>query len=200
MASVRMMLVYAVGGMFIAALSVGITLVIVGNRSEGPGIEIALPTATPAPELKIHISGSVATPGVYAMKEGDRLEDGIRAAGGFTEDAQVSCINLALRVRDETHYQIPGAGGPCQGQGQGQEQGPVAASRSVDDSLRIDLNTATAKLLETLPGIGPVRAQSIVDHREKNGPFQSVEQVMEVSGIGPGTYEGIRDLVYVGGP
>ena len=196
MASVRMMLVYAVGGMFIAALSVGITLVIVGNRSQGPGIEIALPTATPAPELKIHISGSVATPGVYAMKEGDRLEDGIRAAGGVTEDAQVSGINLALRVRDEAHYHIPDhvpeAGDPSQ-------QGPVVASAGAGDS-RIDLNTATAKLLETLPGIGPVRAQSIVDHRERNGPFQSVEQVMEVSGIGPATYEGIRDLVYVGGP
>ena len=191
MASVKTISLYVLLALFIAAASAGIALLITQSRSGSPGIEILLPTATPTPQLKVYISGAVAEPGVYIMKEGDRLVDAIAAAEGVTEDAQLSCINLATRVKDEAHYHVPGPGEPC--------QAASTASPATGEDGRLDLNTATKKQLETLPGIGPVKAQAIVDYREKVGHFRSTQEIIEVKGIGPDSYEKIRDQVYVGG-
>ena len=172
-----------------AALAGGIAL-IVKNGEGHPGTEIFLPTATPMPELKVYVSGAVRRPGVYTMRDGDRLSDALAASGGAAEDAQMSCVNLAVRVRDEAHYHVPGARETC-------ETGGGSASQEAQPGGGIDLNTASLADLETLPGIGPVKAQAIVDYREQAGGVASVLQVMEVTGIGPATYESIRDLVYV---
>ena len=155
-----------------AALSAGIVL-IVTNGEDRPGVEIFLPTATPAPELKVYLSGAVVRPGVYAMRDGDRLSDALAAAGGTGKEARLACVNLAARVRDEGHYHVPGAGEPC-----------TDGDRSATDGTRPE-------------GIGPAKAQAIVDYREQTGGFGSIEEVMDVAGIGPATYENIRDLVYV---
>ena len=191
MASVKTISLYVLLALFIAAASGGIALLITQSRSGSPSIEILLPTATPTPQLKVYISGAVAEPGVYLMKEGDRLVDAIAAAEGITEDAQLSCINLATRVKDEAHYHVPGSGEPC--------QAASTTSPAAGEDGRTDLNTATAKQLQTLPGIGPVKAQAIVDYRETVVLFRSTQEIMEVKGIGPATYEKIRDLVWVGG-
>ena len=175
--------------LFIAAVSAGIAILVNEIRSGGPGVEILLPTASPTPELKVYITGAVARPGVYTAREGERLADAITAAGGATQDAQLSCVNMALRVQDEGHYHVPGAGEPCQ-------TTPTIATGGTD--ARIDVNTATEAQLETLPNIGPARAQAILDYRERNGPFGSIEDVMDVPNIGPAIYESIRDLVRVG--
>ena len=152
-----------------------------------------MPTATPAPELKVYVSGAVHRPGVYTMGDGDRLSDAVAASGGPVEGAQIACVNLAVRVRDEGHYHIPGAGESCTvGDATGEADAPQEARQD-----GIDLNTASQADLETLPGIGPVKAKSIIDYREHAGGFGSVSQVMEVTGIGPITYENIRDMVYV---
>jgi len=207
MLSVKSISFYVLLALFIATVSAGIVLLI-SQRSGNPGVEITLPTATPtltatpSPEIKVFIGGAVASPGVYAMKEGDRLEDAIAAAGGVNESLLPSCfnldmINLAIRVKDEDYLYIPRTGDLpmleelCQAIF-------IRGATSEEDTM-IDLNTATVEQLETLPGIGKVKAQAIVDYRKKNGPFKSTEEVMEVRGIGPATYESIRDLIYVSG-
>lgn len=123
------------------------------------------------------------------MGEGERVSDAVDAAGGAGQDAMLACVNLALRVRDEGHYHVPGAGEPCQ----------AGAASTGEAALPggIDLNTATVQALEALPGIGPAKARAIVDYREREGRFKSTQQVMDVAGIGPAIYESIRDLVYV---
>ena len=223
MFSMRSVSFYILMALFVAALSSGIAILVVQSRSGSPGVEILLPTATivptatPAPDipdtpappdlpdLKVHISGAVAMPGVYAMEEGDRLEDAIKAAGGATYSPLPPCMNLAVRVKDEASYNVPGSGEPCQqpvlpATTATEEGGDarIEATAEPDADPGIDLNTATLEQLITLPGIGPVKAQAIVDYREGTGQFQSIEEVTEVRGIGPATYEGIRDLIRVG--
>ena len=151
-------------------------------------------------ELKVYVTGAVRNPGVYQLEQGDRLADAVDSAGGAVEGAQLDLVNLSLRVVDQGHYRIPRLGEapgdivtipepPIQGAG-------GAGTEGTDG--RLDLNAASAELLETLPGIGPVLAKAIVDYRESNGGFQSVEEITNVARIGPVTYEKIRDLVTVG--
>ena len=183
---------YAAGlALVIAFVSGAIALLITQNRSGSPGVEILLPTTTPTPELKVYISGSVAKPGVYDLTAGDGLADAIAAAGGANRDAQLSCINLALRVRDEAHVHVPGADEPC--------QAPAGEPSAIPEDNKIDINTATAAVLESLPGIGQVKARAIIDYRESSGPFRTTEELVNVKGIGLATYENIRELVYVSG-
>lgn len=191
MFSVKTASFYVLLALFIAAVSGGIALVVVRSKSASPGIEILLPTATPVPDLKVYVSGAVAEPGVYTMKDGDRLMDAIAAAGGATQDAQLFCVNLAAKMKDEAHFHVPSSEEPCQAAA---SAGPLEEAND-----KIDLNTAAIEQLKTLPGIGEVKAQAIIDYREREGGFQSTEQIMEVKGIGLSTYESIRDLVHAGG-
>ena len=179
---------YVLLALFVSSITAG-TILLLDRGSNSPGIEIFLPTSTPTPELKVHVSGAVESPGVYALHPGDRLLEALDAAGGATDQALISCVNLALRVTDEAHYHIPGEGESC--------QLPSAGATQTEGLL--DLNVATARELETLPGIGQVKAQAIVDYRDTNGGFRATEQLLEVSGIGTVIYEGIQDLVYVSG-
>ena len=175
--------------LFVAVVSAGIAILVNEGRSGSPGVEILLPTASPTPELKVYITGAVARPGVYTVQEGERLADTIIEAGGTTQDAQLPCVNLAVRVQDEGHYHIHGAGEPCQ-------TTPTIATGGAD--ARLDVNTATGAELETLPNIGPARAQAIIDYREREGPFRSLEDLIDVPGIGPAIYDSIKELVRVG--
>ena len=140
-------------------------------------------------ESKAYVTGAVRHPGLYAIKEGDRLADLIDLAGGITEDADMQAVNLAVRVNDQDHWTVPKVGEPT-----------VVPSNAVSieaTSGKVDINTADAKLLETLPGIGETRAQAIIHHREEHGPFKRVDDIVAVPGIGPSTMEGVRDLVEV---
>ena len=118
------------------------------------------------------------------------MVDAMEAAGGSTQDARLSCINLARIVNDEDHLHIPGKDEVCQA---------VPISSTVEEDARIDLNRATLEELITLPGIGPVLAKAIIDYREENGSFQTTDEIMLVSRVGAKTYEAIRDLVDIGG-
>ena len=145
------------------------------------------------------ISGAVMVPGVYPIGAGDRLLDLVTAAGGFTPFADLSGINLSVRVQDEVRYHIPafaeaGGGGGTAGvgvSGQAVDRDPAAG----DGGGRVDLNAASAEELESLPGIGPSLAGAIVAYREANGPFDGVDDLDDVPGIGPKTLENIRPLV-----
>ncbi len=172
--------------LFMLALAGGIALLV--QRGNGGGVEVSLPEATPTPTLQAYMAGAVSRPGVYTFSDGDRLVDLLRMAGGPVDDADTAGLNMALRLRDEGHYYVPTAGEtpPVTSPG-----GP-AASGDV-----IDLNAATPQELETLPGIGAVKAKAIVDHRETVGRFATVEEVLQVAGIGPATLNGIKDHVTV---
>ena len=156
------------------------------------------------PELRVYVSGAVHRPGVYLLNPGDRLEDALAAAGGGTSEADLEAVNLALRVQDEAHYRVPRIGDTL-GPESNVVSPPAASQDPTSDKGQssadlIDLNKASVELLETLPGIGPVRAGAIVADRELNGPFRTVEEITRVQGIGPSTYTSIRDLVTVLGP
>lgn len=158
-----------------------------------------------ATDLKVYISGAVRSPGVYALQPGNRLAEALDAAGGATAGADLTAVNLALRVQDEGYYYIPVVGetppavaSPLDGAGQGASSAP-SSSQGAGRGL-LDLNTATLEDLGALPGIGPVRAQAIIDHRDQKGPFISVTGIIDVAGIGMVTYEKIQDLVTAGVP
>lgn len=154
------------------------------------------------PELQVYVTGAVRRPGVYTLKPGDRLVDAVEAAGGGLPEADLEAVNLALRVQDEAQYKIPRIG-ESPAPESNVVSAPVASQDILIDRGRsseglIDLNKASAELLETLPGIGPVRAGDIVADRELNGPFLTIEQITRVQGIGPSIFGEIRELVKVG--
>ena len=184
----------------LAGLALVIAAVVLLSRSDDSApVSIVAPAPTPAsksvPDIKVQVSGEVMFPGVYPMNPGDRVIDAITAAGGTAPNADLSSLNLSKRVQDEAHYYVPAIG----------EATPslsVAESAAAGQSGGlIDLNTASAHELETLPGIGRSLAGAIVAYREDNGPFAAFDEVDNVPGIGPKTLDAIRPLVTVsGGP
>lgn len=159
---------------------------------------VAVPTTAPAasePELVVvHVAGAVARPGVYRMAAGDRVGDAVAHAGGATADADLDRINLAATVADGGQINVPRVG-----QAVVVPLEPTTSNAPTDADGPIDINTADAGLLETLPGVGPSTAAAIIRHREQHGPFPSVAALDDVSGIGPARLEALRDLVTVGG-
>jgi competence protein ComEA len=146
-------------------------------------------TASPAAVLLIDVAGWVRRPGVYEFAEGARVIDAIEAAGGARPGALLQSLNLAAPLVDGTQILVPKEGAAPPDGGSGVASGSVPGL--------VNVNTATNAELETLPGIGEVIAQAIVDHRTEHGPFTSVDQLLDVSGIGDATLENIRELVTV---
>ena len=176
----------AILALAVIAAPAGVVVLLVQDSSPG-AVEIVLPTSIPPVELKVYLTGAVGEPGVYLAAEGDRLAEVIDAAGGTTQDADLTAVNLAVRVRDEDHWHVPAVG---------EAPSPVVPRRAAD-GIRIDINSASAETLEELPEIGEVRAKDIVQHRDENGPFSEVEDLLEVRGIGSGILDTIRDLIEV---
>jgi competence protein ComEA len=148
-------------------------------------------SASPSPEIVVlvDVAGWVRHPGVYEFTEGARVIDAIDAAGGARPGALLQALNLAAPLADGTQVLVPR-------EGQEGVAPPPVSGGAVAGGL-VNVNTATATELEELPGIGEVIAQAIVDYRTENGPFASVDQLLDVSGIGDATLEDIRDLVSV---
>jgi len=144
------------------------------------------PTAEPPP-LQVYVTGAVARPDVYPLPQGSIVKDALLAAGGPAPDADLERINLAAPLAGGQQVYVPR---------QGEAASPVLPMRSetAGDGL-INVNTAGTSLLESLPGIGPTLAQHIVEYRDANGPFQSVDDLVAVPGIGPATLEKFRDLI-----
>jgi len=172
-------------GLFLAAL-----IWVVARNPSGEAV-ILRPVPTEKPII-VYITGAVPRAGVYALPQGARVQDAISAAGGFLAEAEKSQINLAALLEDGEKLDIPYVEGAS----------PVLATPgptivAVTTEL-ININTASSAELEALPGIGPTTAQKIIAYREQNGPFINTEDIINVSGIGPGTYERIKDLITVG--
>ncbi|MGF7396923.1 helix-hairpin-helix domain-containing protein [Thermoanaerobacterium thermosaccharolyticum] len=140
-------------------------------------------------EIKVYVTGLVKSPGVYTMKDGDRIDDAIKLAGGALEGADLSNINLAEKVKDEQMIKIPKVGED------NSSTGGIGDVKKADG--KININKATKEELDTLPGIGEVTAQRIIDFREQHGNFQKIEDIMNVSRIGPKLFEQIKDKITV---
>lgn len=183
-------------------------------RTEPPPVEASLPvTAASAPdvtlpppvpentplettEVFVHVAGAVVVPGVHQLDSGARVVDAVRAAGGPAVDADLDGLNLATPLVDGQRVYVPVVGEVDPATvptGAVPADGPAGASAATSDP--IDVNTATAAQLETLPGVGPATAAAIIDDRERNGPFASVDDLERVTGIGPAKLAAIRDLV-----
>lgn len=171
-------------GLLIGLLSAGLVLLV---SSEPRGVPVTLlPAATDSP-LRIHVAGAVQSPGVYSLPPGSIVQEAVEAAGGVAADADLAALNLAAKLLDGMQIYIPLEG----------EAVPTAIAAPGLNSAgqRVQINQATARELELLPGIGPVLAASIIEHREANGPFQSEQDLLQVTGIGPAKLEAIRDLI-----
>jgi competence protein ComEA len=155
----------------------------------GPGTAQESSSPSPAVMLIIDVAGAVNRPGVYEFAEGDRVIDAIERAGGPKPKADLSLLNLAAPLMDGTQILVLKSGPP----------GAVAPGGEAPGSSTglININTASATELQDLNGVGEVLSAAIVDYRTENGPFTSVDQLEDVSGIGPATLEKIRDRVTI---
>lgn len=153
------------------------------------------PTATPEPKLLVHVVGAVRRPGVVELAAGSRAADAIAAAGGLTKSADPAELNLAAVVADGSQIVIGTRSRP---RGEVRDAGTSAGSvGGASGSGSISLNTATLEQLDSLPGVGPVTAQKILDWRAGHGRFSSVSELQEVDGIGPKTFADIAAKVRV---
>jgi competence protein ComEA len=194
----------AVGGL-LAVVAIGVAWWLLRPPPAPP--EVSLPfasttvadpaasaTSTTAPTgLVVHVAGSVAMPGVHELPAGARVVDAIEAAGGLAPEADGARINLAAPLVDGARVYVPAVG---------EEPPPVALGDVADPSDAspvgpVDLNAADAAALEALPGVGPATAAAILEHRTKVGAFTSVDQLLDVPGIGEAKLEALRDLVTV---
>ena len=150
----------------------------------------AAPTAPPtlAP-VRVYVSGAVKTPGVYTLAPLSLVDDAVKAAGGAIAEADLDRINLALEVHDQQQIHVPRKGEPAQ---------PTTTNVApASSATRVNINTATLAELDTLPKIGLVTAQRIIDYRTKNGPFKEIQDLKNISGIGDATFEALKDLITV---
>lgn len=200
--------VWLVSGVLMGAIVavVGMTL---AQRTRPAAIEILppepTPTTAPSPTpgpFRVYITGAVNHPAVYELTVGSIVSDAVQAAGGFADEAAREMVNLALPLSDGMHVHIPVITAGTE-ENNAPEQPPAAAapiivSADADPGPRlVNINTAGATELETLPGVGPVIAQSIIDHRQANGPFNSIDEILEVSGIGPAKFEQLKEMIVV---
>jgi competence protein ComEA len=209
---------HVVGYVIMLVLGVGLGMggLTLSNRARPAPIEIIAapapePTATPGP-LQIFVNGAVRAEAVYPLPPGSRVADAITAAGGFREDAYTAVVNLALPLQDGAQVYVPTlsdatAVAPVAGLDAppGSRLSPVtvdlagsANEAAADSGALVNINSATLAELDALPGIGPSTAQKIIDHRTANGPFASIEAIMEVAGIGEAKFAEIKDRITVG--
>jgi competence protein ComEA len=149
-------------------------------------------TAAPADEVAVHVAGRVRRPGLVRLPAGSRVQDAIRAAGGVTSGADLNAINLARKLTDGEQIRVPAPGDPAPPPDAASPPGSSGATPSAP----LDLNTATAEQLDTLPGVGEVTAGRIVTYRSAH-PFTTVDELLEVPGIGQRRFEQLKDLVTV---
>jgi competence protein ComEA len=194
----------------VAAVVVGVVWyrIGVGGGSEAPrrgasaaagpaatGGAAATTTTDQRDAIVVHVAGAVATPGVVELPPGSRVIDAVEAAGGAVADADLDRLNLAAKVADGERVLVQRVGDPASAAAGGE---PTAGSEDAGSAPGlVNLNTATQRDLEELPGIGPVLAGAIVDERERRGGFRSVQELRDVDGIGEKRFADLADLVTV---
>jgi competence protein ComEA len=195
---------------FVFGLCVGllsVPLILLLNRRQ-TSVPIKLnpppPTLTPVP-LRVHVTGAVRAPGVYELRRDSILQDAINAAGGLTEFASTDRLNLAELLEDGQQIVVPellptlpptSTSAPGQPTSTPDPAQPTATVQAATGGL-VNINTATQTELETLPRIGPAIAQRIIEYRNADGPFNSIEEIKNVQGIGEATFEAIAPFITV---
>ena len=178
-----------VGAVVVLVVAIAAASVVIGmirgaaDAAARPDVDTIAVDEAQVPTVYVHVFGAVANPGLYRLDEGARVVDVIAAAGGLTPEADENAINLARPLSDGEQLQVPAVG-----------ESPAESPVDGGDG-RVNLNTADVTALDTLPRVGPAIAQRIIDWRESNGRFTSVDDLQEISGIGPKTLEKLRHLV-----
>ena len=171
-------------------------LIFVSRAPAGEPITL-LPAPTKVP-VAVHVIGAVPRPGLYEFAEGARVQDAIDAAGGLLASANVESVNLAALLVDGEQLNIPYKDGVAPTEPPAALELPGSPTETTSENTDlININTASLEELDSLPGIGPTTAQRIIDYRTENGPFTTIDQIMDVSGIGPATYDEIKNLITV---
>ncbi|MBR6034334.1 MAG: helix-hairpin-helix domain-containing protein [Clostridia bacterium] len=148
-------------------------------------------------EIVVHITGSVAQEGIVKLKEGARIVDAIEEAGGATSDANLKDVNLAYKLKDGQKLYIPSNIDDNENITIVSTKGDGVVDVTKGDNDKININEATQSELETLSGIGPSMAKKIIEYREKNGSFSSIDDIKNVPGIGDSKFEAIKDNIEV---
>ena len=171
----------------VAAVALGFVLGVAALRiyDDSSKPEIVIRDAAQARTISVQVGGAVVSPGVYRLDPDARLADAIQAAGGASADADLAQLNLARRMTDGEDVEIPVVL---------PTPGPGTVVSAVDAGL-IDINTASAEELDSLPGIGPALADAIIEYRSDNGPFGSVDELARVPGISARMVDNMRDLI-----
>jgi len=192
-------------GILIGLLATG-AILLIAQRNEGVPITLipaptsthtAIPKPTPTRSpIIVQIGGQIVNPGIYSMGTEDRLGDLISAAGGLTDLADNARVNAAAFLQDGDYFYIPRLDEEIPGTANNSFTS-IQNSRGIQINFPIDLNLATAEDLEALPGIGPSKAEDIISHREQIGSFSSIEDLLEVPGVGEKTLESLKDLIFV---
>ena len=163
---------------------------VIDSAAGSPAVEVTgspAATTSPVPAVIIDVAGWVRHPGVYRFEGGARVIDAVHRAGGARDGADLSLVNLAAPLVDGQQILIPKEG----------EAGSVGGVVGAGGTPLVNINTADATALESLNGIGPSLSAAIIQYRTDNGPFASVDQLDEVSGIGPATLEELRPFVTI---
>jgi len=177
-----------------------VLLVLVGQRFARAGTageaEVAaapLESVAEAPArtaLVVHVVGEVRRPGLYRLRDGSRIADAVRRAGGARHGADLAALNLAAPLVDGVQVLVPSRVARA-----AMSPGAAAMGGGASAAAAVSLSSATVEELDELPGVGPITAQKIVDYRAEHGPFASVDDLDAVPGIGPTRIEQLRDLV-----
>ena len=166
---------------------------------EAAGVVADSVDAAAAIEIAVHVCGCVNNPGVYTLCAGARINDAVAAAGGFTPEADVNYLNLAGFLQDGVKVYVPSVDETKDLAGEGADvvsSDMIGIGADVDDGL-ININTATRDELMTLPGVGESKANAIIKYREENGGFETISQIMNISGIKDGLFNKIKDKIKV---
>jgi competence protein ComEA len=162
-----------------------------GRAASAPGAGSVRLEPRPATVALVHVAGAVRTPGVYRLRDGERVQDAVRRAGGPRAGADLNALNLAARVADGQQVVVPrrgaAGGAPVAGAGTGEPGAPPQPP--------VSLNTATAEQLDTLDGVGPATASKILEYRRQHGGFRSIDDLGEIPGIGPKRLAALRGKV-----
>jgi competence protein ComEA len=167
-------------------LAAAALILTVAAEPRGEPVQL-IPATTPS-EILIYISGAVYHPGVYKLAPDSRVEAAVSAAGGMTTEADASRANLAKELYDGDQVIIPKVG---------ETAFPINDNGFIPSGQQINLNTATVEDLDSIPGIGMVKAQSIITYRESHGSFTSLDDLLNVSGIGPSLLEQITPYIII---
>lgn len=152
-------------------------------------------------KVTIYISGEVKNPGVVELKYDARLADGVDLCGGLTEDANLNGINLAMKIKDEGHYIIPKVGeetaDTVTNDNEYRNENNTLNEPESNNDNKININTADLSELDSLPGFGQVIAQKIIEYRQEHTKFNSIEELMNIKGIGEKKFNNVKDYIYV---